>query len=371
MRLGEPQTDRVGSARQAHLERNKAAGVALRAEKDRIFHRDLAREMANEPRASHHEVMELSALLNVAQVQVVPPWESPSWFKLFKYVDADGSGLITFDEMVSLARDILKLSERDVPEKKLKALWLALDTDCSGHLTSGEFGNFMRLGAPAVTHISPLDRRRLLAEASRRELEEATAEAVRWEVLKTERDLVELELRTIQLTNRAEQMPPTGRGAPEAGVAAMPRVAATDGLPHVAKLGHVSPRAKKKMPLPADPPPIPASEVLQTLKAARAAGAAGAAGAVGAAGAAGTAGTAGAAGAPAPAGETPLTQRVLSHHDFVLDQWLGPEYTRRQVQLQQLKQQFAMLEAEYEVASPGLGRVPVWDWGEYLEYGGR
>ena len=35
---------------------------------------------------------DISLLLNVAQRSVVPPWETPSWFKLFRRVDSDGGG---------------------------------------------------------------------------------------------------------------------------------------------------------------------------------------------------------------------------------------------------------------------------------------
>ena len=78
MRLGAP-AEEQGAARRSMWHRNQAAGAALRAEKDRIFHRDVARSVADERRASGDELAELSALLNAAQRVVVPPWESASW----------------------------------------------------------------------------------------------------------------------------------------------------------------------------------------------------------------------------------------------------------------------------------------------------
>ena len=128
----------AGAARELYKEKQRAAGIAARVEKDKIFHRDVAASMVNEPRASQDDVTEISALLNVAQRKIVPAWESPSWFKLFKYIDTDGSGLIAYDEFAAMIRDVLRLSTRALPEPRLKALWLALDTDCSGHLSSGE-----------------------------------------------------------------------------------------------------------------------------------------------------------------------------------------------------------------------------------------
>ena len=104
----------------------------------------------------------------------MPPWETPSWFKLFKVVDADGSGLISYAEFLDMCRDILKLSEHMAPEPRLKALWLALDEDCSGYLTSGEFGSFMRLSAEKVNGAgkarqSVIDRNQRIAEELRLE----------------------------------------------------------------------------------------------------------------------------------------------------------------------------------------------------------
>ena len=176
MRLGEPLVDRAFAARQSVLERNRATANAMRAEKDRLFHRDLARSMVRERRASKAEVAEVSAMLNVAQQSIVKPWETPSWFKLFRHVDRDGSGLVAYDEFCAMVRDVLKMPERDMPSARLKALWLALDTDGSGHINSGEFGAFMRLGEPAYR----------------------AADEAQWEALRSQRDGVQEELRAIE-----------------------------------------------------------------------------------------------------------------------------------------------------------------------------
>ena len=93
-------------------------------------------------------MQELSALLNEAHQKLVPPWQTPSWFKLFRKVDSDGSGLISYDEFVEMVRTDLNLSARSLPEMHIRMAWLALDTDGSGYLSSGEFGAFMRLAQP-------------------------------------------------------------------------------------------------------------------------------------------------------------------------------------------------------------------------------
>jgi len=146
MRLGEPHAGRALGAKQKVAERNKAIAAAVRAEKDQLAGRDLAKSAASTRRASPEEVAEISRMLNVAQRSVVPPWKTASWFNLFRYVDGDGSGLICYEEFEEMVREVLKLSRSSMPEERLRALWLALDTDSSGHLSAGEFGAFMKLG---------------------------------------------------------------------------------------------------------------------------------------------------------------------------------------------------------------------------------
>jgi hypothetical protein len=106
-------------------------------------------------RTNHEPVFELSVLLNAAHRNLVPHWETPSWFKLFRKVDNDGSGLISYDEFVEMVRNDLKLSARALPEKNILQAWLALDTDGSGYLSSGEFGAFMRAAAPKIDRAPP------------------------------------------------------------------------------------------------------------------------------------------------------------------------------------------------------------------------
>ena len=54
--------------------------------------------------ASSEQVLELSIQFNEAQRAIVPPWETASWFKLFRHVDEDRSGLISYSEFVRMVR---------------------------------------------------------------------------------------------------------------------------------------------------------------------------------------------------------------------------------------------------------------------------
>ena len=75
-----------------------------------------------------------------------------SWFRLFKHMDDDGSGLISYKEFAGMVREELLLGEKELPEKTLKRVWLALDDDGSGSLKVGEFGAFMSLGVRRITN---------------------------------------------------------------------------------------------------------------------------------------------------------------------------------------------------------------------------
>ena len=67
----------------------------------------------------------------------------------FKHMDDDESGLISYIEFAGMVREELLMGPRELPEKVLKKVWLALDDDSSGQLKVGEFGAFMNLGVRA------------------------------------------------------------------------------------------------------------------------------------------------------------------------------------------------------------------------------
>ena len=75
-----------------------------------------------------------------------------SWFRLFKHMDDDASGLISYIEFAGMVREELLLDSHALPEKVLKKVWLALDDDGSGSLKVGEFGAFMNLGVRRTTN---------------------------------------------------------------------------------------------------------------------------------------------------------------------------------------------------------------------------
>ena len=69
-------------------------------------------------------------------------------FKLFRHMDDDKSGKVSYVEFSGLCREELKMKKKDVPDLELQGAWNALDDDDSGLITAAEFGPFMKSGAP-------------------------------------------------------------------------------------------------------------------------------------------------------------------------------------------------------------------------------
>ena len=88
--------------------------------------------------ATKEDIMDLSVLLNIAMRRTLPYGATMSWFKLFRHVDSERSGLISYYEFVEMVRKPLKLSVQKLPDARLHAVWRALDTSGHGLLQHGE-----------------------------------------------------------------------------------------------------------------------------------------------------------------------------------------------------------------------------------------
>ena len=89
---------------------------------------------------------------------------SAAWFRLFKHMDSDGSGRVTYGEFAELVRSELEISSADLPEENLKSVWRSLDSDDSGFITTAEFGRFMRKGEEGMGQVSTTWRKKLHAK---------------------------------------------------------------------------------------------------------------------------------------------------------------------------------------------------------------
>ena len=152
---------RVAHSVQVTRDNNLAKAATARAEMDQLLSRDMAAAMSSEPPATEEQVVWLASVLHEKMHQLfsvvnngVPT--KVSWFRLFKHMDDDESGLISYTELADMVRNELNMSTHQLPEKTLKTVWLALDQDGSGRLTAGEFGAFMRLGEKPKERVNPL-----------------------------------------------------------------------------------------------------------------------------------------------------------------------------------------------------------------------
>ena len=132
MRKGEGAVQ--SSERESPRERATNAKLQLaaevRAERDRMFNRGIKASAV--AAATEEEVLAVSTRLNARLQQLVEPPATCSWFKLFRYMDTDGSGKIGWSEFCAMVRGELALGAAELPERRLKAVWLHLDADSSG-----------------------------------------------------------------------------------------------------------------------------------------------------------------------------------------------------------------------------------------------
>ena len=131
--------DSVFAEREKEQRRQAAA---LRAE---LNQQDLHDALVGVDAADDDAARRFAELCNARLCEAFPP-DKRSWIRLFRRVDTDGSGLISFEEFAGLVRDELGLSEGALEAPQLKRIWLALDADHSGRVTAGEFGRFMKRG---------------------------------------------------------------------------------------------------------------------------------------------------------------------------------------------------------------------------------
>lgn len=102
-------------------------------------------ELSQWPDLCEEELERIVSVLN----QAAHKWHRAggNWFKVFNQVDADGSGNLSFDELVSCVRGkfpCLRISTKQVTDKELHGLWKALDCNGGIEVPVHRFMVFMR-----------------------------------------------------------------------------------------------------------------------------------------------------------------------------------------------------------------------------------
>ena len=118
----------------------KARAVAVRGERYAETGKDLMLKLKSRKPAGEDKVEQLSIALNVAMCHEWPEARSQSsYFKLFKLMDRDNSGLISYYELNKMVRGTLRLTPAQLSDKKLMRLWRWVDLNMDGNINAGEF----------------------------------------------------------------------------------------------------------------------------------------------------------------------------------------------------------------------------------------
>ena len=139
--------------------RRELQASTLRTSLDEIKGKHVSLAAASVDAANDAEVVALSELFNGQLLLGTERGSSgeagvrATWYSCFNGVDTDHTGRIIFDEFLRAVRstDHLNLGPSKLSDAKVLSLWKALDEDASGTLSAGEWGHFMKRGAPAAT----------------------------------------------------------------------------------------------------------------------------------------------------------------------------------------------------------------------------
>ena len=75
------------------------------------------------PPASPEDLLQASLLFNGGMQRLFAGEDLPPlamWYKLFKRLDDDGSGVMSYNEMVGMTRNVLRLDEKALPLQGLQ-----------------------------------------------------------------------------------------------------------------------------------------------------------------------------------------------------------------------------------------------------------
>ena len=174
--------------------------------------------------------------------------QNPAWYKLFRHMDSDGSGKVTYRELVELVRnepDGLGIPVEKLSDGSLMSVWAALDADRSGYITAGEFGKFMRQGEPDQPIVPVLERRRIASARVRADFETTTVKLTQQQVADSRKSARQYEDEVAQLSRELAAMnrPTSARAPPLRASSARAR-----------PVSHSSPRSALPAYLPSSPP---------------------------------------------------------------------------------------------------------------------
>lgn len=125
---------------------NMSSGDEVRSETKRLQGAHLHNSVAYVPPATDEEVGKVATTLMRKLAQSQPEPSERGWFKLFKMFDENGDGHISYEELIEMIRNKIKVPKEVISETQIQAVWHSIDLDGNGWIDAGEFGRFFRLG---------------------------------------------------------------------------------------------------------------------------------------------------------------------------------------------------------------------------------
>ncbi|KAL1524573.1 hypothetical protein AB1Y20_019463 [Prymnesium parvum] len=132
-------------AAEARAARAAEGARAVRAYARRRVDGEEAVQLREARCAGEEEVRRMAVLFN-RKLEAAEKLHGGSWYSLFKQLDDEGVGRVTYREFVVMVRNKLRISAARAPREQLQALWRSLDVESTGFVKPGEFGAFMRKG---------------------------------------------------------------------------------------------------------------------------------------------------------------------------------------------------------------------------------
>lgn len=151
-------------------EEGRQADAQTSAQRNRAeLTRAVRAELSGVAASSKDELKHTSEVVNTRLLQLHPDPRGV-WHRLFRRVDANDSGSMSFFDFKKIIRKHLKMPPSTLTDGLMNATWVALDCDdqggVSGFITSADFAHFMRLGESVFKQrVTPRER----SEAKARE----------------------------------------------------------------------------------------------------------------------------------------------------------------------------------------------------------
>lgn len=125
------------SAKQKLAEARLQKSRVYKAELNSLVGVDVTSRLEDAPAANAEEVTALAEQMTTSMQRLFPGQER-AWSKLFRVIDADDSGRLSYQEFAEMIRKKLLLTPQLLSESRMQGCWKSIDVDGSGFISLGE-----------------------------------------------------------------------------------------------------------------------------------------------------------------------------------------------------------------------------------------